>query len=282
MLDDKTFFSFGGGRQSTAIGLLLIEQPDKFTDAGLTLPNHIIFADTGAEPAKVYKHVDTMRKKLTDAGYQFHIVNNAKQGEKFKPIDAIEARGVTTVPWFTKGIDGTVGMLKRQCTNEFKVQPIHQKIRELLGYKKGERVTDSANLWLGISTDESNRTANSPVRWLVNQYPLLAINWNAVDCSIYGTYKLGYPIPKSACYFCPFTRPSEWMRRKQEDPQEFLRAVELDNKIRHLSNRNQVNNPCFVHSSGQPLSSVIDQLSLPLGEVYGFGLDKTCGGHCGL
>lgn len=45
----NTFFSFGGGLQSTAIALLMVYEPNRLIELGLSLPKTIIFADTGRE-----------------------------------------------------------------------------------------------------------------------------------------------------------------------------------------------------------------------------------------
>lgn len=167
-----TFFSFGGGRQSTAIALLLIHEPEKLAATGLELPEHIIFADTGAEPKAVIFHVREMEKLLTCAGYQFHWVY--KDGKEFVPIDE-DPNGV---PFYFKGERGETSMLKRQCTNNYKVQPVQKKIKELLGVGKGQRVKGLHDLWLGISLDEAQRATNNSEKWLNKQYPL--IQWHGL------------------------------------------------------------------------------------------------------
>jgi len=50
---------------------------------------------------------------------------------KYKPF---------TAPFFTKNIStGKKGMLRRQCTSSYKIKPVVQKVRELLGLQKGEK-----------------------------------------------------------------------------------------------------------------------------------------------
>ena len=78
-MDELTFFSFGGGRQSTAIALLLINEPEKFTNAGLTIPKTILFADTGAEPIAVYEHVNRIGDMLIRAGFDFRITKKIEK-----------------------------------------------------------------------------------------------------------------------------------------------------------------------------------------------------------
>jgi len=280
-LDSKTFFAFGGGVQSTAIALLLIHEPHKLLDLGLTLPKTIIFADTGAEPKAIYDHVNQIFEMLSRAEYDTVVVQRI---EKNGSIITIHEQwwGLASIPWFTRSLDGQVGMLKRQCTEEFKIKPIQKEIRARLGYKKGQRIPPlTAKLWLGISVDEQRRAKINQDKWLNNKHPLIYLGWNRNDCAVYNYLHLNRNVSKSSCFFCPFKHRQEWMRMRQEEPDEFARAVAVDKKIRHLVTIGKCRQDVFVHSSGLPLEdAVLDQLSLPLGIDYGFG--KECAGHCGV
>jgi 3'-phosphoadenosine 5'-phosphosulfate sulfotransferase (PAPS reductase)/FAD synthetase len=66
MIDDRKFLAFGGGVQSTAIVLLLIHKPEIFTEKGLSLPRHLLFSDTGAEPPTVYNHIRKVKELIAD------------------------------------------------------------------------------------------------------------------------------------------------------------------------------------------------------------------------
>ena len=80
------------------------------------------------------------------------------------------------IPVYLKGRTGeTNGIGRRQCTTNYKIRPIRNKIRELLGLRKGQRVSSSTmvELWLGISTSEAVRMKDSCDRWIVNRYPLI-------------------------------------------------------------------------------------------------------------
>ena len=281
MKDKKTFFSFGGGVQSTAIALLLVHEPQKFIEKGLQLPQTIIFADTGAEPLKVYDHVERMQDLLTQNGFDFLVVTKKDKDGNSQSI--LSTRGFAQVPWFTRSSDGKVGMLKRQCTADYKVKPIQATMKSIMGFSKGQRVAGKVNArtWIGISTDESQRMKISTQKWIENVYPLIAIGWNRTDCAVYGRYRLNYPIPKSSCFFCPYTHSQEWERRKQTDPEQYKQAVELDNSLRAANKPKFLKNDCFVHRSGLPLDDVVsNQPFLQLGAEYGFA--RECEGHCGV
>jgi hypothetical protein len=282
--DPFSYVSFGGGRQSTALALLLIHRPEKFIDLGLTIPQNIIFADTGAEPNTVYRHIDLVSRLLIDAGFSFNIVFKKNKEGDFIPIDHLHGRGITTIPYFTHGSDSKIGMLRRQCTNEYKIEPITQFIRTNLGYFPKQRVTHDINLWLGISLDESSRMSTNKLKWITNQYPLIQLKLTAADCTALASYYLGYLPPKSSCYMCPFTNQERWQTMKQLDPDTFAKACEFDRNIRHLSTFGKISNPCYIHPSGLPLDrAVLDQPFLPgfhTSAVRGFS--QECQGHCGV
>lgn len=279
---NRTFFSFGGGVQSTAIALRLIHEPKAFGELGL--PRLIIFADTGAETSQTYQHVEQMFELLAAAGYDTAVVTaKRKDGNSSSILDDPEGArmGISTPPYFTRNADGSKGLLLRQCTQEYKITPIQKRIRVELGYVPRQVVPRrSVNLWLGISIDEAHRMKDNRDKWLINTYPLIEWNWDRARCAVYCQEKLNYPVPKSACYFCPFTHHSEWVRRKQLEPENFQLAVDFDERIRNISNCG-IKQPCYIHPSCYPLAQVVnDQLLLALGSDHGFA--NECEGHCGV
>lgn len=136
------FFSFGGGVQSTAIALMLIHQPHRFSK----LPDYIMFADPGAESPQTYQHIDRVFELLEKSGFKIVVV------KPDTPIDESEG-GLRAVPWFSRNkYSGEVSLLRRQCTREYKIDPLQKKMRELLGFAKGKRIPiGSAITWLGLA-----------------------------------------------------------------------------------------------------------------------------------
>ena len=59
----------------------------------------------------------------------------------------------------------------RQCTNDYKIQPIYKKIRELLGLKKYQRVPKGTivEMVIGISRDEMVRCKESRLHRMVKK-----------------------------------------------------------------------------------------------------------------
>ena len=47
-------------------------------------------------------------------------------------------------------------MIQRQCTGQYKIQPVVKKVRELHGLKPRQRMPKT-EMWLGITLDEIQR-----------------------------------------------------------------------------------------------------------------------------
>ena len=165
--------SLGAGVQSTTMALMAAHG-----EIG-PMPDCAIFADTGWEPRAVYEHLEWL---MSDNVLPFpvHIVSAgnirddlmaAGDGNRWASIPAF-AKTVTPagaiVPILDEDEDGeiieigsrstsrettSIGMIRRQCTTDYKVVPIRRKVRELAGLTR-KRSPDHAVVeqWIGIST----------------------------------------------------------------------------------------------------------------------------------
>ena len=253
----KTFrvLSLGAGVQSSTLALMIHKGEIPMVDCA-------IFADTQAEPPKVYEWLEFIKKIVS---YPVHIVTwrNLEQDV----LDASKGEyQAFTIPFYTKNKDtGQKGMLMRQCTADYKIKPVTKKIRELLGYKKGERVDlkkVKVEMLMGISTDEIRRMRMNRLRYIDNQYPLINdFGMSRQDCIAWMKDK-NYPMPtKSACYFCPFHSQSTWKDIKENDPELFKQAVEMDKKIRNQEKykiKNKFKDDLYLHRSCEPLDKALE------------------------
>ena len=102
--------------------------------------------------------------------------------------DMLAARGTTdfaVAPFSTQEtITGKKGMVMRQCTNDYKIQPIKKKIRELcdVGYKKHFPKDKYVEQWIGISKDEIQRMKPARDPYILNRHPLIEANMPRQDC----------------------------------------------------------------------------------------------------
>jgi len=252
--------STGAGVQSTAIALLI-------RDGVLPKPDVAIFADTGWEPRAVYEQVDRLAKVYAEAGVEFHRVSNGNlRHDSISP----EHR-YASIPYFVRNPDGSDGMGRRQCTSEYKLNPITRKIRELLGAKAPDfrRVPKGrvAEQWVGFSTDEvirANRRKDSRgVQYLTTRYPLLDLGMSRDDCAAYLAAEGWGHTVKSACIGCPFHGNRQWRDLRDNHPDEWADAVAFDEAIRRGGARGlPLDGQAFLHRSRVPLAlAPIDRLN---------------------
>lgn len=258
--------SLGAGVQSTTM-VLMAARGDLSP-----MPDAAIFADVGDEPQAVYDHLAWLRSGVLP--FPIYTVN-----ERGRLSEAVLAGDKSARPPLFVRTKTGVGMLNRQCTRNFKLRPIRQETRRLLGVGPRAYVCPGAvESWVGISTDEIVRVRNSGLAYIVNRHPLIEKRMSREDCKTWLT-RHGYVIPpKSACWHCPFQSDAQWIERRDHSPAEFAQAVAFDTALRAPAMVELYGEPAYLHRSGQPLSEVEldandDQLNL-------FGND--CEGMCGV
>ena len=274
----RHFLSFGAGVQSTALLMLTLNRDERLLDAMEGwLPEAALFADPGAESEFTYQHVWEMAKLCNEHHLPLYICSG---GNIVKDIMATEGRWAS-IPMFTANANGESGMLKRQCTSEYKIKPLHQKVRRLLGYRPRQRIKHKVYTWIGISLDEIQRAKPARDKWETKVFPLLRMGWRRSDCMNYLSSIGLETVGKSACSCCPFHSNNEWLRMKQEDQGSWSEAVRLDNFVRdlHETGRAGILSPLYLHRSLVPL----DVVNLNEDQATLFSLwDEECDGMCGV
>lgn len=239
--------SYGGGVQSAA--LLVLTAQGKIENPA----THAVFSDTGSELQATYRHIEEVAKPYAAAhGIEFVTVNNPKYGKLHEY--QVENRHLM-IPMF--GDRG--GILRRQCTDKFKIRPVRRWLRA-----QGAK---SAVVQLGISWDEVYRAKDANVKWAVNRWPLLELNITRADC-VHILTDAGVRVPaKSACFICPYRRMSSWKELREKSPLEFRAAVAFEGAFPGE----------YLTSSGarraQSLSDAVGQQMLMFD-------DDECGGYC--
>ena len=265
--------SLGAGTQSSAMALMA-------ANGDLPKPDYVIFSDTGWEPEHVYEWLEKLKKEIAKSGMEVITVSNGNIYDD--TLKSLEDGGHTpSLPYYTKDPDtGKVGITMRQCTQDYKIVPINNKVRELLGYKKGQRVKEEVHMWKGITTDEIARIKSSDKKWITFDYPLFDRGMNRLDAINYVRDHMGAIPPKSSCVGCPFHNNDMWLDIKRNYPKEWEKAVYFDEKIR---NHPKFDSQLFLHKSCKPLSEVDfneDQFSLT--DILGDDFDNECHGMCGI
>lgn len=271
---DLTYLSFGAGVQSTA--LLICSAMGWYN---VPKASHAIFADTQVELEDTYRHVEVMTEWAADYGIE---VRTISFGDLEKGIleGGIGRSGPTsdTLPAFTKDPDtGTLGLLNRHCTHDYKIRPIRREVRSILGLEKGQRAKGKVYVrtMLGISMDEVIRIKPAMEEWMFNAYPLIDAGLDRQNCTDI-IAKAGFEVPpKSACYFCPFHSDSYWIWLRDTQPGGWQKAVNFDGKIRH--GKFGVVNEVFLHRELKPLDEVdFDE------RLRKAGWGNECQGICGV
>jgi hypothetical protein len=264
-----TVLSLGAGVQSTTLALMAAR-------GEIPAPDCAIFADTGWEPKAVYDHLDRLEAALPFPLYRVSAGNIR---------DSIVARRNTTggrfasVPWFTLDPTGKKGMGRRQCTSEFKLKPIRQKLRELVGAVPRQRLPiDSVKVLIGISTDEVSRMKPSRDRWIKNVWPLIDAGMSRQDC-VRWMEERQWKAPKSACIGCPFHSNAMWRELRDLHPAEWVDAVEVDRQLRQ-GNARGMKAEEYMHAARVPLDEV--DLSTPEDRGQSNLFNNECEGMCGV
>ena len=270
--------SLGAGVQSSTLALMIERGEIPNVDAA-------IFANVKGEPKKVEDWLAYLRTQIT----KFPIYEVTWRNLRQDILDASKGEYHRfTAPFFTKNrTTGKKGMLRRVCTADYKIKPVVQKIRELLGLQKGEKRKEgtTVELLMGISKDEATRMKINPLKYITNIYPLIDKRLSRTDCLNWIT-KQGYPTPpRSACTFCPFHSAYEWQELKK-DKKEWDKVVELDRAIRSPERFNKksgaetLTDEIYLHRSCKPIDEIDFDKTNKQQDLF-YGMENECEGYCG-
>ncbi|MFC4306392.1 hypothetical protein [Cohnella boryungensis] len=268
-----TVLSLGAGVQSST--MLLMALHGEFIEK----PQCAIFADTGCEPREVYQYLNWL--ELEAKKYDFPILrcnNGNLQDDLLNTIQGKTTR-FANPPFYVKTDHGAPSILRRYCTQDYKIDVIIKAIREeLIGLRYKQRVPKNVRVtqWFGISTDEITRVKSSRHSWITNQYPLIEKEMTRDDCLAWLKDR-GYPLPpKSSCFFCPYHSDKTWRRIKEQLPSEWDQIVELDRKIRNGFSK--IRGELYLHRSLQPIDTI------DFGEFLkdNSSFENECDGVCGV
>ncbi len=228
-----------------------------------------IHADTYSEKATTYAFIRTWQPWLEQHGVRIVTVGD--------PVQAVTrvVTAWTDIPAYTAGNSDRGGMLRRQCTQRWKIEPIRRWLREELKQLGLDKTSSVIESWQGISLDEFTRMRTSDVQWIVNRYPLVDMRMTRSDCMTW-LEKHGLPAPpKSACVFCPFQNRNAWKELKRNGGADWQRAVEVDAAIRSVRPPNDL----FVHPARLPLEQAVN-IPEDSGMVQPGLLDECDSGYC--
>lgn len=170
-------------------------------------------------------------------------------------------------------------MLQRQCTGDYKIKPVRQKLKELV---PGVNFKNPVVLWIGFSTDEVGRVKPADVKWTEHRFPLIEQRWSRDMCVRY-LRRTGFPMTvKSSCIGCPFHTDPEW---EDLNEKEFESACKFDEQIReqgftHPSKEPHADNRIYLHRDLVPLRQrpferqlKVKKGQLNMGDLFGEDLE---------
>ena len=266
--------SLGAGVQSTTLALMAAKGEIDPVECA-------IFADTQSEPKAVYTHLERLRAALP---FVVHVVSKGSLRQEL--IDASEGKSGAWCrpPLYLRNPDGSKGMTRRQCTQDYKLDPMHRKVRELVGVKRGSPgprhvVVEQI---IGISIDEATRQRESRFRWIENSYPLVRRGITRAEC-LEKLAAWGWTdVPKSACTFCPYHSDAMWADMKANDPAAFADAVNIDQRLRSRGLITVLRGVAYLHASRMPLETLTFKPKKTDPQLS-FGLfNQECEGMCGV
>ncbi len=205
-----TVAAYGGGTNSSAMLVGMVERGLK-VDLSL-------FADTGGERPEVYETVRLMSDYLVAHGMGPIITVRYKR--ETLEENSLRIHGLPSIAYGFK-----------KCSLKFKVQPQDQYVNNWKpardAWKRGEKVIKL----IGYDAGEARRAEkqSSPINQKKYdfRYPLIEWQWDRAKC-VDVLKKVGLPVAKSACFYCPSSRPHEIKQLAKEYPDLMARALAME------------------------------------------------------
>lgn len=229
----KLVWSYGGGTQSAAIGVLILQ-------GKLPRPDIIVMADTSREVTETWQYLSNVVQPAFDAaGMIVHVASH-----DYSTVDLQAQNGDVLIPVFTKG--ASIGKLPTFCSDKWKKMVVRR-------WLKDNGVKD-CDVWLGMSTDEVERMKPSGLQWYRHVYPLIEILPTSRHQCVSIVERHGWPTPpKSRCWMCPNMGPQAWRQLRDQWPDDFAKAVALEQEI-HL-----IDPDMYLHKLAIPLTEAVER-----------------------
>ena len=180
----KSIVSFSGGKDSTALLLMMLERGMKI--------DYILFCDTGMEFPQMYEHVDKVDRYIREKYGKMVTVLKAKHSFEYGLLHILRKKGKRA------GMHGYgwSSMRNRWCTSMLKREPVQEFMRAH-GFNRA-----NTKLYIGIAADEPKRVKD-------DIYPLF--EWGITEeQALKYCYKHGFDWgglykerTRLSCWICP-------------------------------------------------------------------------------
>lgn len=197
--------SFGGGVNSTAmlIGMYLHQ----------IFPQLILFADTGDEKPETYEHIEKFSVWLVDRG--FPAITTVRRNSKHKTLEN-ECLNRHMLP--------AKAFHRSFCSMDWKVRPQEQFVDKWMDTRRWKY---PVHRYIGFDASEAKRAKESPSPLYLNIYLLREWAWDYDKCREV-IEVTGLTVPKkSACFYCPSSKPEEVLELRAIHPDLYERALAI-------------------------------------------------------
>jgi hypothetical protein len=217
----KNYLSFGGGVNSVAMMLLLMDEGVEFEAVYAWMPD--------------WPETHEYLMMLEEKGYPITVITGGE------PVRGIKEGNLYEYAWLQHMMPQRN---PRWCTAKFKVGT-------LIKYQKPPAFVN-----IGISMDESHRAKMSRSDGLENRFPLIERGIDRDGCiEIIKSHGLPVPI-KSGCYICPFQRVSQFKQLRRKHPELFCKLVDLER--RNVAWRAAKGKPPYYNMK-KPIDKVVNE-----------------------
>lgn len=202
----------------------------------LPKPDIIVMADTGRENPSTWEYLNNViTPYLAEHGMKVEIA-----GHELAKVDLRGHNGDLLLPVYTQ-----TGKFKAFCSGEWKRDVVSR-------YLRSKGITGGIK-WLGLAFDEKRRWTRLhgkvDGKWKTH-CPLVDLMIDTQTC-LSVIKAAGLPQPHhSSCWMCPHKRNAEWRNIRDNYPEEWQKAIELDEKIREEDREKAI----WLHHSKVPLA----------------------------
>ncbi|MBA4794412.1 MAG: hypothetical protein H2041_12165 [Phenylobacterium sp.] len=193
--------AWGGGLDSTAMLVELVSRGEPV--------DQVLFADTGAEKLETYRFIPLFRRWLSERGVPSEVVRY--QPARFKNWPPYRT---LTENLLTNGTLPSIAFGRGTCSQKWKVAPQHAWARRWpaaqAAWARGQKVVKL--IGFDCSRADDRRYAEAAKRddpLYSHRYPLREWGWTREHCAARIEREDLPTPPKSACFFCTASRPSE-------------------------------------------------------------------------
>lgn len=213
----------------------------------------VLNADPGMEDSRTYRFVRDTRRRCQAAGIDYITANGPSLYADLVNMISNGAKRIDNPPFWVKKPDGKVGQLIQGCTQIYKIAPMRRALRNYLATKYG--VTNGVlrsgfvDMWIGFAADEWHRCSESDVNYIRNTFPIIEQKWDRA--MIEGWFlNTGTPKPpRSVCAACFSNGLDYFEEMYRERPEDWEKAVDVDNAVEKWHLCGITDYPVFVSKS---------------------------------